>query len=372
MRSPSLGFVTGFRYDARTIFSALRLEERVFFGWSVRQELYRHLTVQIENNISEVAALQLFHKRLIRRKKKGSARIVSIVARRMRDGVSLSAALRAFVPADEALVIMGGETAGQVGQSFALILDAKERLSGVRKTMVSAFVTPFVYLCAIYGLLWFVGSYVLPTVDKIVPAGQITGLGTMVVAMGAAATSLWAIVPGVALLAGVAWMIWAFPRWTGSLRVKFEQWFPFNFYRDIQGYVWILTFSSMLKAGVPDTQILGDQAALASPWLQERLVGVKQKMGNGASFANALIATGKGFPNPDLIDDIQSMSGFLDFPDRMRKRALQWSDELQWTTMARVKAVGFIFDMVMYAIMLIVLGGINSMTSQIGSVPTFH
>ena len=90
---------------------------------------------------------------------------------------------------------------------------------------------------------------------------------------------------------------------------------------------------------------------------------------NGQGLAPALETAGFGFPNPELIDDIGSMSDFDDFPERIMRRAVQWADELEWTTKARVRALGFAFDIAMYALMLIVLLGINSLSVQIGNVP---
>jgi type II secretory pathway component PulF len=349
-----------------------RAAERIWFGWKVREGLYRHMAVQIENDIAQLAALESFRRRLLRKKKTGSAKVIASIERRMGNGASLAASFKTLVPSDEALVIMGGETAGEVGQAFTLILDAKQRLAGVRRTMVSAFITPFVYLAAVYALLWSIGALVLPTVTKLVPASAMTGLGGLVVALGTAATSWWLLIPAAAVAAAVGWIWWALPNWTGRLRIRMEGVFPFNFYRDLQGYVWTLTFSSMLKAGVPDTQILAEQAKYASPWLRQRLVAIRQKMANGQSLGAALAVTKFDFPNPDLIDDIASMGGFVDFPERMRRRAIQWSDELQWITTARLRTIGVIFDLIMYAIMGLVIGGINSMSGQLGSVTTLH
>ena len=346
--------------------------DKVWFGWKVREALYRHMAVQVENDISQTAALESFRRRQLRKKKTGSARVVGEIARRMHDGVSLSRSMKAYIPADEALVIMGGETAGDVGQAFTLILDAKQRLAGAKRTMLSAFITPFVYLLAVYALLWSIGALVLPTITKLVPASSMTGLGGIVVRLGTAATSWWMLLPAAGFGALLAWIIWALPNWTGSLRPRVENLFPFNFYRDLQGYVWTLTFASMLSAGVPDTRILAEQAKYASPWLRQRLVAIRRRMTDGDPLATTLTTTGFAFPNPDLIDDIASMAGFADFPARLRKRAIQWSDELQWITTARLRTIGLIFDLIMYLLMGLVIGGINSMSSQIGSIPNLH
>ncbi|MEB8515658.1 type II secretion system F family protein, partial [Acidithiobacillus ferriphilus] len=119
---------------------------RLAFSWSVRSALYRHMSVQVGNHIGEIAALETFVRRLKRQKRKSCVAVVEDIIRRMRDGGQLSVALRRWVPMDEALTIAGGETAGRIEQAFDLLVESKARIANVRRTMVSAFTTPLVYL----------------------------------------------------------------------------------------------------------------------------------------------------------------------------------------------------------------------------------
>jgi|SRR6516165_3663865 type II secretory pathway component PulF len=343
--------------------------DRMAFSWAVREDFYRHMSGQIRNEISQIAALERFEKRLRRRKKSSSAEIIRDVIRRMKNGSQLAVALQKWVPSDEALILLGGENAGQVSDAFDLIIDSKLRVRTVRRTLISALITPTVYLVALYGLVWAVGEYVLPTVSMVVPASQATGTAKLLFTLGDAATSPWVLLPIGVLGAILGWISWSLPNWTHPLRVKAEDFFPYSFYRDIQGFIWILTFAAMLKAGMSDTKILDDQTRYASPWLRQRLVAVRRRMLNGDSLAKALIGTRYGFPNPDMIDDIESMSDFTDFPERIAVRVRQWADELQYKTTKNVKVMGFAFDILMYALILVVLVGINGIGSAMGTIP---
>ena len=342
---------------------------RMAFDWNVRAALYRHLAVQIDNNINQITALENFRRRLARQKRKSCVHIITDVIRRMRNGAQLSAALRVWVPVDEAFTLTGAEMAGNVGAAFELLLESKSRGANVRRAMISAFTTPMIYLCAIYGMLWAIGMYFLPSIQQAMPASQVHGLGAMLYSLGNFATSFWMLVPIALIVALVMWIFWALPNLTAPFRVRLEEYFPFNFYRDIQGYVWLVTFASMLKAGMSDTRILLDQSRLATPWLQQRLLAVRRRMVNGEGLARALQNVGYNFPNPDMIDDIDSMADFDDFPARITKRTTQWADDLERTVKARIRILGFCFDMVMYGLILIVLLGMNSLSVQMGSVP---
>lgn len=343
---------------------------RAAFNWRVRAALYRHLSVQIDNNINQITALENFRRRLTRQKRKSCAIVIDDIIRRMKNGTQISAALRVWVPIDEAFTISGAETAGNISAAFDLLLQSKARESNVKRAMISAFTTPLIYLCAIYGMLWAIGMFFLPSIEQVMPASKVHGLGAILYGFGNFATSFWMFLP-LSLIAGlVIWVFWALPNWTSLHRIKFEEYFPFSFYRDIKGYVWLITFSSMLRAGMSDTKVLLDQSRMASPWLQQRLLAARRRMINGDGLSKALQNTGYNFPSPDMVDDIDSMVDFDDFPDRITKRAAQWADDLEADVKSRIRILGFCFDMVMYGIILIVLLGMNSLSIQMGSVPS--
>lgn len=342
---------------------------RLAFNWPMRAALYRHLSIQIKNDIDQVTALETFKKRLVRNKKKSCILVVNDIIHRIRNGIQLSAALRLWVPNDEAFTIAGAEMAGQIEKSFELLLDSKSRIEAVKQSMFSAFTTPLIYLCAIYGMLWAIGTFFLPHIRQVVPTKNIHGLGALLFDVGDFATSLWMIIPLIITFLICGWIAWALPNWTASYRKDIEKFFPFSFYRDLHGYVWVLTFASMLQAGISDTHILRDQSSLASPWLRQRLTALQRRMMNGEDIAYALEKIGFNFPNPDMIDDIASMSGFEDFPERLQKRTVDWVDEMEINVKSKVKQVGFFFNILMYSLILLLLLGINSLSVQMGTMP---
>lgn len=343
--------------------------DHVAFGWTMREDFYRHMAGQLRNDIGQLTALERFQQRLARKKKNSSAQILTDIIRRMNDGSQFAAAMRRWVPHDEALILMGGEKAGKLSDAFDLIIDSKNRVKAVRRTFMTALATPVVYLFALYGLIWSIGVFVLPSIETGLPESAVQGTAKLLFTMGHAATSYWLLLPFGLLLGAIGWVIWALPNWTHPWRIKIEKYFPFSFYRDIQGFIWVLTFAAMLQAGMSDTKIMDDQAQHASRWLSQRLLAVKRRMLNGKSLAASLVETNYGFPNPDIIDDIESMSDFTDFPVRIATRARQWADELQWKTTKNVKVMGFVFDIIMFALILFVLVGINGLSTQMGNMP---
>lgn len=345
--------------------------DRLVFTWKVRSALYRHMATQIENEISQIKALEKFQKQLVRRKKMSCVAVLNDVIRRMKDGALLSSALQKWVPVDEALTISGGEAAGQIEAAFTLLVDSKTRIAKVRRSAKKALRTPLIYSAATFLMLWGTGRFVMPSIAQATPASSVHGLASLLFALTAAANNILMVLPALMIGAGYGWLVWAMPNWTGRYRTFFEQYYPFNFYRDVHGYVWLMTFSSMLAAGMSDTRILNDQTRLASPWLRQRLMVLRRKMVNGEALSSALLSSGFEFPNPDLIDDIESMADFDDFPFRIRARAQDWATELESTVEDRVASLAFWFEIVMYGLMGVIAVGIISLTMQIGHVPMF-
>jgi len=354
----------------------LKLEaagDRMAFRWSVRETLYRHLSAQVGNGIAVENALDTFRLRLQRRKQLSSDKIVGDLARRMRDGSTLASALAPWAPQDEVSVISSGEMSGRLPRSLDLVIEAKRRVARVNNALKKAMISPLIYVAVVYGMLWGIGRFVTPGLQQALPKDRARGMVAALYSASDFANSLWAIVPPILLVAAIIVVIRSLPKWTGRNRIAMEGVFPYSFYRDIQGYTWLMSFSALLRAGMSDTDILKRQVKHATPWLKERLQAIFWRMDNGASLPAALLAKGKkgmppfGFPNPDIVDDIASMAGFSDFSDRIATVAVQWADELESATLARAQMFGLSMEILMYGVMGFLMVAINSMSTQMGS-----
>lgn len=348
--------------------------DRMAFNWKVRESLYRHLSAQVGNGITIEIGLETFRSRLQRRKKISSDKIIANIGRKMRDGSTLANALGQWVPQDEVNVISSGELSGNLPRSLDLVIEAKRRIARVNSALKSSMVSPAIYLVAVYGMLWAIGRFVTPSLEQALPKEKAKGIVYGLYAAGDFANSWWALIPPVLFALLIYVIIKSLPIWIGKKRIAAESFFPYSFYRDINGYTWLMTFTALLRAGMADVEILKRQVNQASPWLKERLSSLWSRMENGKSLPAALLEKGKngmpafGFPNPDIVDDISSLAGFPDFPEKIAILATQWSEELEASTLARAKAFGFWMEIVMYLVMGILMIAINSMSTQIGTV----
>lgn len=366
------------RRKTRTLAARLTAAaDKLAFNWKVREAFYRHISSQSGNGVPLEIALASFRDRLKRRRRVSSDKIVAHVARTMRNGSSFASALAQWVPQDEIAIINSGELAGSLSRSLDLVIDAKKRVGRVVTAVKASVISPAVYAVAVYAMLWAIGMFVTPTLTQTLPREKTTGIVFGLYMTSDLANSLWAIFPPMIALSLVFLVMWSLPRWTGKSRLIAEGYFPYNFYRDIHGYTWLMSFSAQLRAGMADVEILRRQMAQASPWLKERLHALWWRMENGASLSAALLPGDRrqmtyGFPNPDIVDDITSLHGFRDFPEKIAVLARDWAEQLEATTLARARAFGFWMELAMYAVMGLLMVAINSMSTQMGSVTGLH
>lgn len=348
--------------------------DRLAFNWKTREMLYRHLSAQVANDVPVEIAIEAFAAQLKRKGRKSTEKLVRDVIRAMRDGASLVHALSKWIPDDEAGMIAGGELSGNLPGALDIIVESKRRILRVRQAYKMSLVRPAVYILAIYAVLWAIGVYVTPSLMLVLPATKATGLVSWLYAASDFALSGLVVIPPLVLFASALAIAWALPRWQGRYRITAEKYFPFSFYRDMHGYMWLMSFAALLRAGLPDVEILQRQMTNATPWLKERLREMRGRMIDGATLPSALLAKGKrgippfAFPNPDVVDNIQSMAGFKDFPERISKLAMQWSEEIEAASVSRAAVFGFSMEILMYVLMGILMMAINSMSTQIGTV----
>jgi hypothetical protein len=344
--------------------------DKAVFNWKVRKSLYKHISAQVGNRVPIESALDKAAQKLTRKKKPSSARIVKDAGRLMRDGKTLAQSLEKWIPVDEAGLIAAAEAAGCLPQSLKELVDTKRRVKRVTKAFRNAVIRPAIYSATIYLVVWAIGKYAVPQLIQAYPPSQATGAVAVLFWASSFAQSIAGVLPPLGLLL-VAWLIrYSLPRWRGPMRVKAESYFPFSYYRDTQGFIWLSSFISLFEAGEPDVDILKRQVRFATPYLKERLIHFRRVMIDGKLLPAALLAPPKkgstafGFPNPDIVEDIESFSGFPDFPERIKAVLKEWVDDLEESTLEYAAVFGFGLEIFMYVVMGFLMYAINEIAAH--------
>ncbi|MFM0265543.1 type II secretion system F family protein [Paraburkholderia sediminicola] len=350
--------------------------DRKAFDWKTREALYMHLSSQVENGVSVENALDGFAEIMRKRKRKSSQALIENVSRRMREGMPLRRAIAIAIPREETAVIAGGEISGHLGIALDLIVDSHDRVESVLRAYKAAAVRPIMYLAMTYGVMWAVGAFVMPSIVQGLPENKVQGIGIVMYKVADLSQSWLSIVPPLVCVAIFYAVRWSLPRWVGPRRIKAERYFPYSFYRDIEGYKWLSSFSGLIEAGVPDVHALARQMDTASPWLRERLRHIRFRMTEGGmGLAAALEASGANgklppfeFPNPAIIDRIRSIASSKDFHEKVGRLTKRWSAEIERTALSQAKKAGFYAEISMYALMGFLMYAINGVTTQLGAI----
>lgn len=279
--------------------------------WKLRKVLYERAIAQMENRLSLERVLTKFRKALARRNKHRAAAAIENVERRVQNGDTLVTAMGNSITGIERTVLSAGVRSGTVAQSMQLILNVREMVERIGFRLMVGFAPALVYSYALYKVLRFIGMDVIPEFETSLPAERWTGWARVLYLMGHAAS-------GVALpmlawsIAGYSiWCVWALPSWAGKGRTFFDNWvFPFPLYREITGFVWLLSFLALQRAKVDPVSALVTQIRTASPWLASRLDPLRDMLEDGDTLSVAMQKAGHGFPSEDLIDDIGEYGDF--------------------------------------------------------------
>lgn len=339
-----------------------------------RIQLYRHLAGQLRNGIAITHSLKLFSCRSDPEGKKPDLRIQQVM-RLIQDGKNLGSAFSGLIPTDEMLLLDYGEVSGNLPQILDLLQESRQQQLRLRQALREASTAPVVYLCSTLTMLWVIGAKVLPSLQTVLPMSKAHGTVAILYRLGEIAQNPWwaALVVLMVLLAARL-VLKSLSQWRGAWRLKAEKFIPYSLYRDLQGYSWLIGFSTLLSSGVHDLQILRHQKQSANPWLKERLSHVILNLENGKTLGAALQSRAPYhgalflFPNPDVIAEILSIDGHRDFAQRLGDLRSRWGGELDLRLQHLAKRFGFWMEILMFGCMGFLMVAINQLSLQVGNL----
>jgi type II secretory pathway component PulF len=169
-----------------------------------------------------------------------------------------------------------------------------------------------------------------------------------------------------AAIVAVIWM--SLPRWTGAGRSFCDRHvLPYVVYREINGFVWLISFSALMRSGVTDTSAIESATVQASPWLASRLRPIRAGLKNGLRMDAAMRRSGLHFPSDELIDEIGAYVGYPDFADKMESVARKYVKTLERRLIFRGVLISGAFAALMYFAFLVLQLGNNEISSLINA-----
>lgn len=241
-------------------------------------------------------------------------------------GLSFSEATRGWVPPEETLLLMSGNLSDLL-VSLENISTVVNGVNRIKRAVSSAFAYPLFLFAMTIGIIAMVGIYLVPPLTE--------AAGGDVVWRGTAASLIWVsdfmnkylyIICAVVVVA-IILIVVSLPIWTGKLRAKFDDFPPWSIYKLQLSVSWLMSLAAMVAADTSVPQAMRLLANNSNRYLSSILEETLLYITNGENLGNALAATGKNFPNAEIVGDLVIYSDMNDFSKNLNKIATEYMNE---------------------------------------------
>ncbi len=242
-----------------------------------------------------------------------------------RAGETLSQAMNGWVPSADLYMIRAGEESGQVANSLAAIMHVGDSAQRMRSAIVSAVAYPLFMLLLLGGVFWLFGVNLVENMRKAAPPKVMEAMG------GIAHVSDFVMHQGIFLvifiLGAIVLVAGTLPYWRGRLRIQFDRYPPWAWFRIWQGSAFLLGLSALLRAQVPLKRAVEILEEEANPWLRERLRSAREEILRGRNLGEALRAGNFNFPDPVVALDLEILSERSDVGGVIDEVTKEWIEE---------------------------------------------
>lgn len=283
---------------------------KMSFNGSFRSNFYEKLANGIKNGVRFYDVIKNLEERYGQKNKKDPKAIAMWhIRKQMDEHSSLAKALQGWSKSEEVAIIDAGETSGDLVNALHLSRNIIENNKKMVGTLIKALTYPFILVTVAIFVLFFLGTYVIPQITE--------SVGNAEAWTGAAGslykTSLFVqsekFFISIGAFFGLLILIFntMTSSWFGSnIRKYFDKIPPWSIYREMQGSAFIISLSSMLKAGIKIHDSLIRIAKNSSSWTRHRIgsIVMAQKSGH-AGLGDAMLEANQGFPDKETIEDIK-------------------------------------------------------------------
>lgn len=299
--------------------------QRATFGLNTRLSLYERIEAFLVAGFDVVTTLRTIRNRYrSRRRTRGRAKVLDAWIRAMERGGTFSDAIKAWVPSSEHMLISSGERGEGIisGLQEARVLSAATSRS--KAAIYGGTIFPGVLFAMLIGMLIMFQIQMVPIFEGLLPIERWPGSAQTLNSLSAfMKNQLYLVIAGAI---GVGAVIgYSMPRWRGDIRAKFfDKLIPWSIYRSYQASSFLISLSSLMKAGVANYDALRLMHRNASPWMRQHLEKMMTSMRHGGENQGKALDT--GLFDQDVAGDIEDYSQLGSFRDaiyRIGQRSLE-------------------------------------------------
>ncbi len=176
-------------------------------------------------------------------------------------------ALAGFTPESERMLLRAAELSGKFPATLRFTAETAQRVGRMKRTIKEAIFSPLIAVSIAGYTMWQFATELTPLLDDVISPEDWTGAALALRWMSKAI--VYGGRPVLALLAIVAVICYyQAPKWTGAKRRVIDELPGFSMYRDYHGALFIVSYASLLGAGVGQIEALQMIAQNAIPWVR--------------------------------------------------------------------------------------------------------
>lgn len=300
------------------------LVSKLRFGLKTRIGLYQRMAAFLEAGIDIIRTLETIKKRYDK-KKDYRGKVIGSWVESMGRGETFSDAIKSWVPPAEFMLISAGERSGDLTEGLKQTVILSEAASKNKNAIIGGLIMPVVLVSMIFLMLIGFQIQMAPVFIGLLPLQQWPDSAQTLYKYSRFFYDHWFILVCMLGIAGVA-IGMTINVWTGKVRDIFDKIPPWSIYKGYQGSSFLIAFSSLMKAGVPNYEALILMEKSASPWLKSHLKIMKERMGKGGSNPGEALNTGiLDAETAGDIEDYSNLSGFQKAIFEIGSRSLETS-----------------------------------------------
>lgn len=343
---------------------------KLVFGSGARRRTWKKLASMTRHGQTLDEALLVLQKRSAGQRAL-IANVYGDMRMNMSSGMALNRALGTYTPVEENLLITSGQRSGNLSDGFLMAVSLLDARRKIRRATVSALASPLLLAVLCILLLYFVAFVFVPGLRQLSDPARWTGT-----ARSLHEISVFLASPiGMSLFGGIVFMgigvPLSMPFWTGKLRVWLDKYPPFSIYRMTVGSMWLFSVATQMRSGASVREVLDAMLNMnLTPWLHERVAATRDAYEGGTSLGEALLETGLGFPDQELVNDLCVYATLPGFDAQVFSVASEWLEDSLESIQNQagiINVMGFIFIGAVLAYIVVGLNGIqNTLIPAVG------
>ncbi|MEZ9709240.1 type II secretion system F family protein [Vibrio breoganii] len=272
------------------------------FGLNTRIGLYKKISAFVEKGVpihDTVTSLRDAY--LNENKNDGKGKILDNISNEMTKGKSFGEALSPWVPPAEAMIIVGGESSGNLKKAFDNAINVTNSAARMKSTIIGGLSYPMMLVLALFILIYFFAVKIIPPfADVLDPELWPDGSKKLYALSMYIESSWWHIALVAGLFAGFA--SYTLPKTIGKKRDIMDKFPPWSIYKTFQGSVFLVSTAALMGTGRPIYEAIELLKSMSPPYVKDQLEVILQRMTSGQDLG---IALNSGFLDKEVGMEVQ-------------------------------------------------------------------